>query len=391
MSRIDDLIAEHCPGGVNFRPVGSASVTVRMPGSVKREHFGLGTRFPIVDQSVDFIAGYTDDPDLIVPSDDYVVFGDHTRAVKFVDFRFAQGADGIRVLQAAPGLSTKWLYYCLSGLEIPSRGYNRHWAVAREMRIPVPAPEVQSAIIGVLDTFAALRDELRCELEVRRLQYAHYRDSLLELAETEAIRWAPLMEVGSLYSGLAGKAKSDFSGGDARFVSYMNVFNNLAIETSPEERVRVAPGERQNQVHYGDVLFTASSESANEVGMASGVTVEPSEPLYLNSFCFGFRPNDPTELIPAFTKHLFRSTQMRSHIIKTANGVTRINISKERFRRLRVPIPAPEEQARIADVLDRFDSLVNGLSVGLPAEIRARRQQYEYYRDKLLTFPEKAS
>ena len=81
---------------------------------------------------------------------------------------------------------------------------------------------------------------------------------------------------------------------------------------------------------------------------------------------------------------------MRRQIIRTASGVTRINISKERFRKIELPIPDPAEQGRIAALLDRFEALVNDLSVGLPAEIAARRKQYEYYRDKLLTFEEAA-
>ena len=171
----------------------------------------------------------------------------------------------------------------------------------------------------------------------------------------------------------------------------MNVFKNLATDTEPEDRVTVREGERQNRVRFGDVLFTASSESAEEAGMSSSVTIEPSEPLYLNSFCFGFRPaGSPAVLNPDFAKHLFRSVGVRRQIVRTANGVTRFNISKARFQQIEIPIPRPAEQARIAALLDRFDSLVNDLSVSLPAEGRARRQQYEYYRDRLLTFDQAA-
>jgi type I restriction enzyme S subunit len=81
---------------------------------------------------------------------------------------------------------------------------------------------------------------------------------------------------------------------------------------------------------------------------------------------------------------------MRRQIVRTANGVTRHNISKERFRAIEIPIPEPDEQARLAGLLDKFDALVNDISIGLPAEINARRQQYEHYRDRLLTFDEAA-
>jgi type I restriction enzyme, S subunit len=194
-----------------------------------------------------------------------------------------------------------------------------------------------------------------------------------------------LEEVGVLYNGLTGKSKADFADGNARFVTYMNVFNSLAANVLPDDFVQVADGERQNRIRYGDVLFTASSESAEEVGMASGVTLEPPEPLYLNSFCFGFRP-ESVELDPEFAKHLFRSTGIRRQIIRTANGVTRINISKQRFRAIKIPVPPLEVQRDLAAILDKFHALVSDLSIGLPAELNARRQQYEHYRSSLLTF-----
>jgi len=197
-----------------------------------------------------------------------------------------------------------------------------------------------------------------------------------------------LDELGSLYNGLTGKSKADFANGNARFVTYMNIFNNLATDVSPSERVLVAAGERQNRVRYGDVLFTASSESAEEVGMASGVTVDPPEALYLNSFCFGFRPNDVGDLDPEFAKHLFRSVGVRRQIIKTANGVTRINISKGRFRGINIPVPPLAVQREVATILDGLESLKDELETELEAELEYRSRQYAFYRDQLLTFRE---
>lgn len=120
--------------------------------------------------------------------------------------------------------------------------------------------------------------------------------------------------------------------------------------------------------------------------MSSVVMIEPDEPLYLNSFCFGLRFNDDLDIDPRFARHLFRSTPMRRAIAKTASGVTRFNISKDRFRRLEIPLPSIADQQRIASTLDALDALVNDLTSGLPAEIAARRTQYEYYRDRLLSF-----
>lgn len=147
------------------------------------------------------------------------------------------------------------------------------------------------------------------------------------------VEYKALGEIGSLYTGLSGKSKADFTDGNARFASYVNIFGNAALDLTPDDRVRIAAGERQNQIHAGDVLFTASSESADECGMSSAVLAEPPEPLYVNSFCFGFRPADGA-LLPGFARHLFRSSEVRRQINRTASGVTRFNVSKDRFSRV---------------------------------------------------------
>lgn len=199
-----------------------------------------------------------------------------------------------------------------------------------------------------------------------------------------------MSDLGTIFGGLTGKSKADFADGNARFVSYTNVFNNIAVDLTAEDFVRIEPGERQRLLAFGDIIFTGSSESADEVGMTSVVTSQLDEPVYLNSFCIGFRPDDD-DLEPEFAKHLFRSGGLRQQIIKTANGVTRFNVSKKRLGKVLVPIPERGEQRRIAKVLDDFEALTNSLSVGLPAELHARRKQYQHYRDRLLTFQELAA
>lgn len=198
------------------------------------------------------------------------------------------------------------------------------------------------------------------------------------------VEFKTLDEFGTLYNGLTGKSKADFTDGNARFVTYVNILNNLATNVCPDDLVHVVPGERQNRVQYGDVLFTASSEGVDEVGMASGVTAEPPEPLYLNSFCFGFRPSEPGTLDPEFAKHLFRSEQVRRQIMRTANGVTRINISKQRFRDVKVALPPLAIQREIAVILDNMNWLMTELEAELEAELQYRSQQYAHYRESLL-------
>lgn len=196
------------------------------------------------------------------------------------------------------------------------------------------------------------------------------------------VEFKPLREIGDFFGGLTGKSKEDFIDGNARFISYMNVFSNPALKLDLPDFVKINDGEKQNMVQYGDILFTGSSETPNECGMSSVVTTKPSEPLYLNSFCFGFRLIDINTFNLDFLKHLLRSYEVRSQIAKTANGVTRFNISKKLFANIMIPIPPIEVQEEIVRILDSFSDY----AAELQAELQARKQQYEYYRNLLLTF-----
>ena len=200
----------------------------------------------------------------------------------------------------------------------------------------------------------------------------------------EGVEYVKLGEVGKFYGGLSGKSKKDFVDGNAKFITYMNVYCNPSLCVDVEDKVVIKEGERQNTIQYGDVLFTGSSETPDECGMSSVLTTYVEEDLYLNSFCFGYRFYDLTYINPHFLKHLFRSASLRKAIAKTANGVTRFNVSKKLFAEIEIPIPPLEIQSRIVEVLDKMTTL----TAELEAELEARKQQYEYYRNKLLTFSE---
>lgn len=200
----------------------------------------------------------------------------------------------------------------------------------------------------------------------------------------DGIKFVKLGEVGKFYGGLSGKSKNDFVDGNAKFITYMNVYSNPSLAVDVKDKVVIKEGERQNTIQYGDILFTGSSETPDECGMSSVLTTYVEEDLYLNSFCFGYRFDDLTDINPHFLKHLFRSASLRKAIAKTANGVTRFNVSKKLFAEIEIPLPPIEIQNRIVEVLDKMTTL----TAELEAELEARKQQYEYYRNKLLTFNE---
>lgn len=266
--------------------------------------------------------------------------------------------------------------------------------IVNSCKIPLPPLAVQKEIANILDKFNELEKELEKELELRKKQYEYYRNNLLSFNEIGGgkllifnnLQWKTLGEIGEFYGGLTGKNKNDFSEGNAKYISYMNVYSNIAVNLETNDFVKVNDNEKQNAIQYGDVLFTGSSENLQECGITSVVNKQVNEKVYLNSFCFGFRFNNSNLFIPDFLKHLFYSEQMRRQIVKTASGVTRFNVSKKKMQKIQIPLPPIEEQERIAGILDKFDTLTNSITEGLPKEIELRRKQYEYYREKLLSF-----
>lgn len=196
------------------------------------------------------------------------------------------------------------------------------------------------------------------------------------------VEWKKLEDIGYFFGGLTGKSKDDFKDGNAKFITYRNVYSNPSLNIDIEDRVKIADGEKQHIVRYGDILFTGSSEIPDECGMSSIVTATTNEELYLNSFCFGLRLYDMEEFNLHYLKHILRSHGIREQIKKTASGVTRYNVSKKRFAKICIPVPPIVVQNEIAKILDRFAEYATELQ----AELQARQEQYEYYRNKLLRF-----
>ena len=162
-----------------------------------------------------------------------------------------------------------------------------------------------------------------------------------------------LGDMGTTFSGLSGKTKKDFGCGDAKFITYMNVYTNAISDIDMTEKVGI--DNKQRTVHYGDILFTTSSETPEEVGMSS-VWLGNEENIYLNSFCFGFRP---TEILNSYyMAYMLRSDATRKNIIYLAQGISRYNISKNRVMDIEVPITTMHEQDVIGSYFDKLDNLI---------------------------------
>lgn len=170
---------------------------------------------------------------------------------------------------------------------------------------------------------------------------------------TPAWEQRKLGEVGFSYGGLTGKSKDDFGHGDARFVTYTNVFDNPIGDPERVEAIEIDP--RQHLVEYGDVLFTTSSETPGEVGMSS-VWLSNQQNLYLNSFCFGYRQDGSFD--PCYLAYMLRSACIRSKLTLLAQGISRFNISKKKVMELDAPRPVIKEQRAIGAFFSDLDSLI---------------------------------
>ena len=158
---------------------------------------------------------------------------------------------------------------------------------------------------------------------------------------------------GTTYSGLSGKTKEDFGHGSARFVPYTNVFDNPLTDTKRLEAVEIDSS--QNKIAYGDVFFTVSSETPDEVGMSS-VWLSDQEDVYLNSFCFGYRQDSTFD--SHYLAYMLRSSSIRSNLALLAQGISRFNISKNKVMELSVPVPSAVEQKQIGQYFARLDNLI---------------------------------
>ena len=207
-------------------------------------------------------------------------------------------------------------------------------------------------------------------------------EELIKKLCSNGVEYKTLGELGRFYGGITGKSKEDFKDGNAKFITYKNVYENISLKLDVEDKVKISEKENQRTLEYGDIIFTGSSETPNECGLSSVVTEKVEEKLYLNSFCFFFRMNNKEILNPDFAKHLFRSSNLRYQIGKTASGVTRFNVSKKAMEKVRIPVPPLEVQCKIVHILDDFTLL----SAELSAELKARQKQYEYYNCNLLKF-----
>lgn len=287
----------------------------------------------------------------------------------------------------------KYLYYFLKNkqdylYEISNR-IAVPYSISKEkilrIKMPIPPLEIQEKIVQKLDKMTEYVTELTAELTLRQKQYSFYRDKLLSFEdEVYEVEWKTLGELFVFKNGL-NKGK-EFFGSGTPIVNYTDVYKNKKILSNVlKGKVRVSTEEIERYgVQRGDVFFTRTSETQEEIGKTSVLLDEVKNGVF-SGFVLRARPITKL-LLPEYCAYCFESTAFRRDIVRYSTYTTRALTNGNTLSKLKIPVPSLEIQSRIVQVLDNFDMVCNDLNIGLPKEIELRQKQYEYFRDKLLTF-----
>ena len=382
MSRLTELIEELCPDGVEFRPL-SDLVRIRngcdyktlSPGNVPV--YGSGGVMTHVSEALG------EGPTVLIP-----------RKGSLDNIFFVEGefwtVDTIFYTEIASDLDPKFFYYKMKTMHlsqmneaagVPSMNQRK----LGRIQIPVPPLEVQREIVRILDQFTTLEVELEAELEARRAQYEHYRNHLLSyesLAARGPVEMVKLGDVIAISRGASPRPISKYvtQGEGIPWIKIGDVDPRGKFVTSAAERITSAGAEKSRKVLPGDFILSNSMSFGRPYILQIEGCVHDGW-LILS--------NVADHWIPDFLYHSLRTDNVQHQFAQLASGGTVRNLNSRVIESVELPLPPKAVQEEIVSILDRFDALVNDITSGLPAEIAARRAQYEHYRDRLLSFPEK--
>lgn len=249
----------------------------------------------------------------------------------------------------------------------------------QDFEIPIPPLPIQQEIVTILDKFTQLEAELEAELEARSRQYDYYRNQLLAF-ESKDVEWKTLGEVGEFERGKRF-VRTDMIEEGFPCIHYGEMYTHYNIFAT-ESKSFISPdlAKKLRVANYGDVVIVAAGETIEDIGKGTAWLGESD--VVTHDACFTFK----SSLNPKYVSYFLRTKLFHNQIKKHISSGKISSINAKGLAQARIPVPSLEEQERIVTILDQFDALVNDIKIGLPAEIKARRAQYEYYRKKLLTF-----
>lgn len=396
MSKLEQLINELCPNGVEWKSLGDIGNVCMCKRIMKHETNTVGG-IPFYK-----IGTFGKEADAFISTDLYVDYksrfsfpnkgeilisasGTIGRSVIY-DGRDAyfQDSNIVWLQNNEKMVLNKYLYYCYQIIDWNVEGgtikrlYNNNIIKAR---IPIPPLPVQEEIVRILDAFTDYTAELQAELQARREQYEYYRDKLLSFEDDSSVEWLPMGDVGEFIRG-NGLQKKDFTESGVGCIHYGQIYTHYGTwATKTKTFCSKELAEKVTPVKPGNLVIACTSENIEDVCKA--VAWIGNEDIVTGGHAAVFCH----EQDPKFISYLFQTEYFFQQKRKYAQGTKVIDIKTRDMAKIPIPIPPLSEQKRIVAILDKFEALVNDLTEGLPAEIAARQEQYEYYRDKLLNFP----
>ena len=386
MSKLKELIDKYCPNGVEYKPLGDKGVSIMQRGTSLTKKDSTEGIYPVISGGKT-PAFYCD---LSNRSGETITVAGSGAGAGYVQYWnepiFVCDAFSIK---GTGDVSTKYLYYCLVNMQDKIYATKKgggvphvHISSIDKFLIPVPPPPVQEEIVKILDRFA----ELQAELQARQEQYEYYRNKLLTFSEIgggiQGVIWMKMSEIGTFIRGKRF-VRTDIVNDGVPCIHYGDMYTYYglyATESKGMLRNELAPKMRYAQKN--DVVIVAAGENKEDIGI--GMAWLGDEPAAVHDACFIFK----SDLYPQYVSHYLRTKYYHKQIVKHVSEGKICSISAKGLGNAIIPIPPYEEQVRIATQLNKFDALVSDLVQGLPAEIAAVQKQYEYYRDKLLSFPE---
>ncbi|MCO6554934.1 MAG: restriction endonuclease subunit S [Gilliamella sp.] len=282
-------------------------------------------------------------------------------------------------------INIKYIYYILKNQEKYFQNLGSKMQMPQiatpdtdKFEIPIPSIFVQTEIVRILDTFTALTAELTAELTTRKKQYNYYRDKLLTFKDDE-VEWKALENITLPTSNIKWK-ETDRA---YKYIDLTSVSRETKsiIETTEITAIN-APSRAQKIVEENDVIFATTRPTLQRFTL---IEKEFSENIASTGYCV-LRANR-NYILPKWIYYNISSTRFNNYVNENQSGTAYPSISDVKVKQFKIPIPPLKEQARIVEILDKFDALTNSITEGLPREIELRQKQYEYYRNLLLDFP----
>lgn len=387
MSKLEELIKEFCPNGVEYVKIGSV-VNYEQPSKylVKKADYKEEYSTPVLTAGQTFILGYTNDMNGIYNASKdspVIIFDDFTGAFKWVDFPFKVKSSAIKFLKANEKRAMlRYIFHVMGNINLTSTEHKRLWiGIYSELQIPLPALPVQREIVQILDSFTLYSAELTAELTARRKQYEFYRDKLLmPKSSTYQTEWKELKDVCRLVTGATPSTskKEYWENGTIPWMSSGEVNNKRIFYT--EEKITELGYQSSSTtlvpIHSVVIALAGQGKTRGKVAITE---IELCTNQSLCSLICG------TSMNYKFLYYYLDGKYEELRAISNGDG-TRGGLSLRLLAPYKIPVPPMEVQERIVKVLDNFDAICSDLGIGLPAEIEKRQKQYEYYREKLLTF-----